>query len=417
MCTTQAADTITATGQAGTNRTRPRRWRHKLWELEERFHCAVIGTCLSLDELQRICRKAKITFHTPPTDHELHSAFVNIAGEPVYATRLLQKQLEAEYRQTIRHFKRAGDAAQLAELWDQALESGEVAGAFWALVTHPSVSRDLLDRVYGEIHMLSHLAGASTRVDMQELVALRQRVDALETQQRHDAEEAQRRLHRSLDTIRTLETRLKQAQQAQERLRIVERRLAEMSDGETLATRLQDLSTELAHTRSALARAERENGEWQRQARRLEARNARLERSLADTRQERDALESSLASLLTGDCPAPCMGTEGDLKHLDLCGRSILYVGGRTAQHTHFRTLVERANGHFMHHDGGREDSQCQLTAVLQKADAVLCPLDCVSHNAMHRVKRFCKRNQKRLMFLPRASLSAFSRGLSEVAA
>jgi hypothetical protein len=39
-----------------------------------------------------------------------------------------------------------------------------------------------------------------------------------------------------------------------------------------------------------------------------------------------------------------------------------------------------------------------------------------VSHDAMQRVKRFCERNTKQLVFLPRASLAAFNRGLNTVA-
>ncbi|HID48698.1 MAG TPA: DUF2325 domain-containing protein [Chromatiales bacterium] len=142
-----------------------------------------------------------------------------------------------------------------------------------------------------------------------------------------------------------------------------------------------------------------------------------LEGELIKARQERDALEQSLARLLAGDCSA-CMATEdGGCPRLDLCGRRILYVGGRQSQCAHFRALVERLNGEFIHHDGGREEGRLRLGSVLSRADAVLCPMDCISHDAMGRVKRFCKRHAKRLVLLPRASLSAFVRGLEEVVA
>ena len=100
----------------------------------------------------------------------------------------------------------------------------------------------------------------------------------------------------------------------------------------------------------------------------------------------------------------------------DLVGRCVLYVGGRQSLCAHFRELVERRNGHFIYHDGGREDARAQLWDVVQQADAVLCPLDCVSHDAVHRIKRFCERNTKPLVLLPRASLAAFNRGLNAVA-
>jgi Uncharacterized protein conserved in bacteria (DUF2325) len=419
MCTHHGVET-TAEGLVNIDTTGHRGKRHKLWELEERFHCSVIGTCLSLDELRQICRKAQISFRSPPTDHELHSSFVNIAGEAVFATRLVNKQLENKYRQMVRRFKQAHEPEQLAALWDEALNSGEVAAAFWALVTHESVSEDLLDRVYGEIHMLSHLAGASTRVDMQALVALRQRVKVRETEQAQNTQESRRRLQEKDSQIHALSKRLAEAQTTQqttqESLRIAEQKLAELADSASLRKRLQRLSEQLMQAHSEQAKAEQNGREWQHLGKRSESRSQRLEHSLAVAQRERNALEVSLASLLTRDCLTSC-ASGGDCPSLDLCGRNILYVGGRTSQNSHFRALVERANGQFMHHDGGREDSHCHLSAVLQKADAVLCPLDCVSHNAVERVKRFCKRNQKMLMLLPRSSLSAFSQGLNEVAA
>ena len=99
---------------------------------------------------------------------------------------------------------------------------------------------------------------------------------------------------------------------------------------------------------------------------------------------------------------------------VDLAGRSILYVGGRNRLCAHFRTLVEQQNGRFIHHDGGREESPQRLDALLSQVDAVLCPMDCVSHDAVHRIKRDCKRYGKYLMLLSQSSLSAFTKGLHE---
>jgi hypothetical protein len=54
---------------------------------------------------------------------------------------------------------------------------------------------------------------------------------------------------------------------------------------------------------------------------------------------------------------------------------------------------------------------------MIHSADAVLCPVDCVSHDACLRIKRLCKRAAKRFVPLRSASLSAFIVGLQEVAA
>ncbi|MGK0271416.1 MAG: hypothetical protein ACI88H_002075, partial [Cocleimonas sp.] len=136
-----------------------------------------------------------------------------------------------------------------------------------------------------------------------------------------------------------------------------------------------------------------------------------LERLIA----EKESIENTLASLLNQreDGVESCESCPNTNE--DLCGRCVLYIGGRNSQYVHFRQLVEQQNGAFMHHDGGREDGHQKLASIVSKADVVVCPLDCVSHTAMNAVKRHCQNNTKQLVFIPHASLSAFSKGLIEV--
>jgi hypothetical protein len=112
----------------------------------------------------------------------LHCSFVGVAGEHTPAACRLHKYLDQKYRNTIRHFAKAQSDSALETLWKAAVESGELAGAYWALVTHPQESVESLDRVYGEVHMLSHLAGAAIRLDMQELSRLQRLTKTLTTQ-------------------------------------------------------------------------------------------------------------------------------------------------------------------------------------------------------------------------------------------
>ncbi len=391
--------------------------RKRLWQIEERLHCSIVGTCLTLAELRRLCRKANLVIDAPITDYEVHSAFVVIAGEPCHAARLLHKYLDRKYGSDLRRFSRAQSGKDLSTLWQAALESGQVAGAWWALATHPETPADLLDRAYGEVHMLSHLAGASVRGDLRELRELRERVGGLQGELDRSRSLHRRRIDEKERQVRMLQARLARARNVERDLEKVRSRLQAL-ERKPLAKRVGQLSEKLAAGLARAEQAEAAAADWKQLALRTEDRGMRLERELIRVREERDALEQSLERLLAGDCPAPCMAGEGGgCPHLDLCGRRILYVGGRQAQCTHFRALVERLNGEFIHHDGGREDGRLRLGSVLPRADAVFCPLDCISHDAMNRVKRFCERHAKRLVLLPRASLSAFARGLEEVAA
>jgi len=382
------------------------------------FHCSVIGTCLTLDELRRLCRKANIVFETAVSDHELHSAFVNVAGESAYPSRLLQKHLDNKYKRIVQQFLKIRVADKLPRLWNEAMQSGEVASAFWALLTHPHTSDELLDQMYGDIHMLSHLAGSSVRVDMQELTLQRRRVESLEAQLTKLQQDTKRRLKEKDKAIQTMSERMKQALVSEQRLQQAEQQRVKLKSDAKLPEMRKQIETLLARLASVQVqkdRAENSASEWKQFALRSEDRNLKLEQVLAEARQERDALEASLAGFLGKDGCDACPQENGKAD-LDLCNRCVLYVGGRSGQHSHFRTLVEQSNGRFIHHDGGRENSRHQLGSMLPQADAVICPLDCVSHDAVRRVKRFCHRHGKTLVFLPRGSLSAFTRGLTEVA-
>jgi Uncharacterized protein conserved in bacteria (DUF2325) len=62
----------------------------------------------------------------------------------------------------------------------------------------------------------------------------------------------------------------------------------------------------------------------------------------------------------------------------------------------------------LIHHDGGVEDATGRLNGILTQGDAVLCAMDCVSHDACWRAKRLCKQRTKAFIPLRSASLSSF---------
>ena len=398
--------------------------RKKLWELDHFYHCSVIGTCLTLAELRQIQRRLGGLVQGADSDYDLHRAFVSAAREATPASRLIHKHLERKYKPAIQQLGKAQSTEEFAAFWDAALATGEVAGAYWALITQPGAPMSLLDRIYGEIHMLSHLSGASIRVDMQELNRLKRRCPELERQLAEAQIIMRRRLAEQQESIGALNARLAQTVETERKLQAAEARLT-MLEEQTQATQLsaevESLTSQLTAERDRADRANAAAAAAQQQATRTVAHNQWLAQQMNESQQERDLLEATLARLLHLPCAdleleiADNASADGDAS-LDLVGRCVLYVGGRPNQCAHFRTLVERCNGRFIHHDGGREDARSQLWDVMQQADAVLCPLDCVSHDAMQRVKRFCERNTKPLVWLPRASLAAFNRGLNRVA-
>ncbi|WP_456406630.1 DUF2325 domain-containing protein [Thiolapillus sp.] len=392
--------------------------RKKLWELEDRFHCSIVGTCLSLEELQKLARKLRVPQRIVNNDYRLHSAFVGLIGEHSSESRLINKRLDRKYRATIRQFNAATDSTQLRKLWRDALHKGDIAGAFWALVTHPQSDESLLFDIYGKVHMLSHLSGASIRVDMQQLNRLRRQVPELEQQLLLQHKQAKAALSARKAIIAKLERRLAAQKAAETRCQWLEEKLLHHEQGtelNQLRNQVEDYAAQLAIVRSRAERAEDSIETWKDQAITLRERNAQLESRLTQLATESHALENTLEQLLTPDCQH-CENSDHCNKDLDLCNRCVLFVGGRNRQCAHFRALVEQRNGEFIHHDGGLEESRQRLATLLARADMVLCPLDCISHDAMNRIKRDCKRFGTPFQLLPHASLAAFTRGLQEVA-
>ncbi|MCG8427164.1 MAG: DUF2325 domain-containing protein, partial [Chromatiales bacterium] len=144
--------------------------------------------------------------------------------------------------------------------------------------------------------------------------------------------------------------------------------------------RLDEMREEIAGLKELLAEARLENGAM------VEAMEGLL------GQKEKEALESPM--------------------QIDLSGKRILYVGGRSTLAPHLRSLVEAHNGRFEHHDGGLEDSRYGLQFTLAGADMVFCPIDCISHDACRRVKHYCKQQSKQFIPLRTSGLSAFAAGL-----
>jgi hypothetical protein len=382
----------------------------KIWEIDRRFHCGLIGTCLSLTDLHKLCRRAGIQFQTAVSDYDLHHAFVDIADHACHASRLLQRQLNDRHRASLRRFAGAPDEEALARLWEDALESGDIAGAYWALMSHPLAGVALCDRAAGEVHMLSHLAGATHRHERQQLKQLQQRQRLLEQwlhEERNNNAEQQA-------IIKAFNERLTRARNAETELARLRTRIQQLEHGEALQlarTRNENLAASLAQSRLAAERHSADAQRWAERCRDAEQAAAQTTNELAAVSAERDSLEHLIRNL-TRNCAQDC---SADCPRFDLCRRRILYVGGRPTLSPHLRQLVEHANGEFLHHDGGREEADSALAALLPGADAVLCPADCISHSAMLRIKRVCKQQAKPFLILRSASLSAFARGLQQL--
>ncbi len=395
----------------------PRR-RKKLWETDVRLHCSIIGTCLTLGELRRIASRLHVRVPPELKDYDIHAQFVDVVGSPGPVAKAMHKVLDRKYKAAIRRFSGLEDDGSLRSLWDSCLQDGDVPGPYWALATHPAVSKELIWHAFGEVHMLSHLVGASGRANIRRLRSLETERDVLAEElgkYKRRLSERESEMRRLLDEhaieTRDLGMQILAAKATERRLEAAEERIREQESGEayrSMRSRVETLTRQAAEDAQRAGEAEVRISAQGREIDELRETNQRLGEALSAATRERESLEAVLHSELGS-------AGEGKGHDLDLCGQRIVYVGGRARLIPRLRTLVERANGTFIHHDGGIEERGERLGEVLAQGDVVLFPVDCVSHRACQLAKRLCKQRSKTFVPLRSSGLSSFVSGLHEI--
>ena len=229
--------------------------RARLAELGGHLHCSIIGTCLSTHELRRLVPKFTGLDRRDASDLEIHHAAVELANEGGAGAKALHKLLDEHYAAAIRRFDKAAADVDLLKLWDEALKSGDIPAAYWALMTHPLVTMPVRQKAFGELHILSHLVGAANRADIRRLVALEEENAAL----KEKVERQQSRLH-ELSMQRDASIAALNEQIAQLSAQASRHTAADASDPEAEAQRLRDRLAE-ADQRVALHTSRREAAE------------------------------------------------------------------------------------------------------------------------------------------------------------
>jgi hypothetical protein len=98
-------------------------------------------------------------------------------------------------------------------------------------------------------------------------------------------------------------------------------------------------------------------------------------------------------------------------------GRCVLCVGGRSALYPEYRRVVEASGGKLVIYRNMPQGPGRHLPVLLDHADMVVCPMDCVNHTAFFTVKRYCRHSGKPCVLLDRSNLSTFRKGIATLAA
>ncbi len=401
LMTIAAENAATAVSpDAGTRCDPERKTRYRIWDLHTSLHCSIIGTCLTQGELVRLLRRLKVEGVDTANDHDLHMLGVLLAARPKEGAKFLQKVLDHRHSAAIKRFAKAHTGDDLLTLWTEAMNGGDIPGAYWAVLTHPTSSDKLTRRVFGDVHILSHLVGGPIVPTSTACASWNDRMPACSnksTRSRSGCAAVSRNATRpSITSTNCSRARPK-------------RNGGQLRAPMTPAIGLRWCASSNAGwtRRSRAGTPPRRTWRWCRGPMRMLSACASTPRTSATPCSARFAsIEAQLESVLRPEDELPS-------GQLDLASLSVLYVGGRANQVPQLRALVERVNGQFLHHDGGLEDNAALLPGLISRAEVAVFPVDCISHNAAAAVKRFCEQIGRPYIPLRTSSLSCLLSALT----
>ena len=376
--------------------------RSRLTDLNPHLHCSVIGTCLSTAELRKLMATHVLVGEL--SDLDVHHEAVKLAAQGGAVAKSLHKLLDHRHEAVVRRFARVHGEKALTSLWETAWQQGEVPGAYWSVLTHRDTTAALRQRVFGEVHMLSHLVGAANRADIR-------RLPAIEGENVELRERAERQQLRSQEAFEEKDRAIAMLRQ---KLAVAEARRA-TADGTSASSSAGPAGfDELAAAASLVAlhtqrreRAEQAAGTAASEAGRLQAELDHLGRHAYALSRELEAAEAQLRD--AGESP----DAAESLLERQLRNRHVFYVGGRPSSTPAIRDLVLRLGGEFQHHDGGLEDRKGLLGPGVAWAHLVVIPVDCVDHDSATNLKRLCARHEVDFVPLRSASVASFAAGIA----
>lgn len=358
--------------------------RLHIWEIGHGWCCSIVGTCLSHEDLLGIARRRDLTIDAGARAYDVHAFFVNEAARDGKVARAIEKLLNDRYAGAIRKVSRTRAPEALAELWNGLVNCGQVAAGYWALLSHAHVPDDLKVQIFGQVHMMSHLMGGSTRRIVGVAADLQARVDSLEAKLDRWVRNARAAVARRDEKIVSL-----QAEIARERRRHAQPAGPAAAPG---------------------ARENREDALRLKRERALLAARTRAREAEAELR----GLESRLG-LRAGRVAQVSRRLPEAIVVPDLGGRHILYLGGRQGSVAAIQRTAAESRAVVLHHDGGEEDSSRRLDDLVARCDAVVCPIDCISHGACLKAKQLCKRLHKPFVPIRSAGQATFARALADL--
>lgn len=341
-----------------------------IWEVEVHFKCPVVGTMLSVEKHKDILKKCGYDvkrFKPYEYHHQIMAKLVDKNNVSVKVDNYIRNQARKEMIQI-------ADLPEdkIRELWALHSGKGNVGPMMYAIIANEKASVDLLQEVYGQVHMMAH-------ANMTEIFHVRQKLVLAENQHL---------------TTKLLELEARVSPENEKN-----------NPTHWLQEKIADLEHHLENAQNKLRLQEREK--------------RTLEIDLFSARNETQLIKEEIASLVATfrpcappECPIQNDYIQETCPRYKLCVKRVFMIGGITKMKSFYKEIVEKAGGEFDYHDGYMKNASTNLEAMVKRCDLVLCPVSCNSHNACLKVKKLCNRHNKVLKILSSPSLSAVTQAL-----
>lgn len=377
--------------------------RRNLWSLSDAARAVVAGRCFSLSEVRGFAHRADDT--ATDSDLLLRRSFVAEIGQTHSALAAeAQQLLDGKFTSEIARVESIRDTADLQFIWQRIATSEEpvntenTAGILWAIFTHPLCTTSLMDSICTDVLIMpcidateSQMADGNLPAIKHELAELRQKLLRQKLSFSKRLQSYRYEVVRLENVNRLLSDRLSTANETVD----ISANLLSKEDSDRLQCMLRDTSHLLRVTREQL-HEERAQAQQQRQ-------------QLETQKNDNARLENLISHLVSSDEDPASVCDQS------ISGKCVLLLGGKPSQCKHFKAYVESNNGDFLHHDGSVEEDDQQIDQMVNRADAVVCPMEQTSHTAISRARTLCAQSETPLVFLPKSSLSAFVSGIRSI--
>lgn len=377
-----------------------------IWEVETHFKCPVVGTMLSVEKHKSILKKCGYNVKKMKA-YEYHQQIMSKLSDENNVSIKVNNFIRSAARKMMIQIKGCQDK-EIKSLWNKQLKTGNVGPLMYAVISYEDTGIELLQDVFGEVHMQAH-------ANMTEIFRVRQKQQiadenlCLQKKRMTDKNknfktitEARKDDTKLIDLLRNENLKM------QKRIKELENHFQPENNKDNtilhLEKRIKDLEQFLEADQDKLRIKEREKRS--------------LEIDLFSSRNETTLIKKEFQLLVAGfkNCSSPdCSDSNCDkdeCPQYQLCAQRVFMIGGITKMKSFYRDIVENAGGEFDYHDGYIKNTNANLEAKVKRCDVVLCPVNCNSHNACLKVKKLCNRYNKPLKILSSSSLSAVSQAL-----